>query len=309
MAKKKKVGKKKEVAVKKPTMCRKCKKREAHHIHHKDGNHKNNKKSNRQPLCTLCHAEEHGISPNVSELRFHLVHYERVQQLRIMISNNICAYDRIDLMVPMELQEKQKEFVKLEKLYAKAVVNAVRNGSPHQKIRDWLLSIRGISELLTAKLLAVIEPEKMPTVSSLWHYAGYGGPGDVRKKGKKSCWNASLKRACYQVGDSFIKQRTPKYRDVYDTEKAKQLVVCEPLHPKGVGIKAHADMRARRKMVKEFLKDLWIEFNGGGEPKAERNPFINSSPFPKIKREGPSEASNPKRRSPSPLTNKGKKGA
>ena len=73
----------------KMVMCERCKEREAHHVHHKDHNHKNNKPSNRENLCTLCHGEEHGISPKVSELRFHLVHYERAQQLRIMISNNI----------------------------------------------------------------------------------------------------------------------------------------------------------------------------------------------------------------------------
>ena len=175
-------------------------------------------------------------------------------------------------------------------------------------VRDWLLSIRGISELLTAKLLAVIDPGRMPTVSSLWHYAGYA-PNDVKKKGNKSKWNHGLKKACYQVGDSFIKKRTPKYRDIYDTEKAKQLVVCEPLHPKGVGIKAHADMRARRKMVKEFLKDLWIEFNGDGEPYQNSIPCSISSSSSEIKREGPSLRSEPHYPSPSLLIDNGNDGA
>lgn len=286
MAKKKVATRKKKAAAKKPVMCKICKEREAHHIHHKDGNHKNNKKANRQPACTLCHGIEHGISPNVSELRFQVTQYERVQQLRIMIGNNILSYDRIDLIVPPELQAKQKEFEGLEKVYAKAVVNVVRNGSPHPKVRDWLLGIKGISGLLTAKLLALIDPAKMPTVSSLWHYAGYGGPDDVRKKGKKSAWNHSLKKAIYQVGDSFIKQRTPKYRDIYDTEKARQLVLVESLHPKGTGIKGHADMRARRKMNQEFMKDLWVQFNGDGEPIHCSDPTEASSPSAEIKSGG-----------------------
>ncbi|GAF87822.1 unnamed protein product [marine sediment metagenome] len=248
---------------KKVAMCERCGEREVHHLHHKDRNHKNNKESNKEYLCTLCHGIEHGISPAVSELRFHLVHYERVQQLRIMISNNITAYSRIEMVVPEELQEKQKEFEKLEKAYAKTVVGAVKNGSPHPEIRDWLLSIKGIGELLAAKLLAVIDPEKMPMVASLWHFAGYA-PEDVKRKGKKSAWNQGLKKAIYQIGDSFIKQRTPKYRKVYDVEKARQIEIVTPLHPKGLGIKAHADMRARRKMVKEFMKDLWVEWKEGG---------------------------------------------
>ncbi|GAG78088.1 unnamed protein product, partial [marine sediment metagenome] len=27
----------------------------------------------------------------------------------------------------------------------------------------------------------------------------------------------------YRIGDCFVKQRTPKYRDIYDREKEKQL--------------------------------------------------------------------------------------
>ena len=71
----------------------------------------------------------------------------------------------------------------------------------------------------------------------------------------------------YRIGDCFIKCRTPKYRDIYDREKAKQLKLGAwdetkkkmdnkevDGSPQSLG---HADNRARRKMVKHFLVDFY----------------------------------------------------
>jgi len=88
----------------------------------------------------------------------------------------------------------------------------------------------------------------------------------------------------WKIADSFVKQRTPIYRDVYDETKVKENIkLCNPLEDpkncpqytecakrlkmkasrlgrasKKLPCKKHIDNRARRKMVKRFLSDLWL---------------------------------------------------
>ena len=74
-------------------------------------------------------------------------------------------------------------------------------------------------------------------------------PESKKKKGEKANWNQKLKSHCYQLVDCFIKQRTPKYREIYDKEKDKQI-------KNGIK-KGHAHNRAIRKVAKVFLRDLF----------------------------------------------------
>lgn len=76
-------------------------------------------------------------------------------------------------------------------------------------------------------------------------------------------FNKTLKATLYVVADGFIKQQTPHYTDIYYAEKMRQ----RELHPEKVKVgnrvdfsDAHIDNRGRRKMIKEFLKDLWVEW-------------------------------------------------
>lgn len=76
-------------------------------------------------------------------------------------------------------------------------------------------------------------------------------------------FNKTLKATLYVVADGFIKQQTPHYTDVYYAEKKRQ----RELHPdeKKVGSRTdfsdmHLHRRAMRKMIKEFLKDLWVNW-------------------------------------------------
>ena len=56
------------------------------------------------------------------------------------------------------------------------------------------------------------------------------------------------------LADSFIRQRTPVYRGMYDDEKDRQTKRVDENKPKN---KMHAHLRAKRKMVKLFLSHLW----------------------------------------------------
>jgi hypothetical protein len=143
--------------------------------------------------------------------------------------------------------------------------------------------------LLAGKIIAMVDISKSPTISSLWSYAGQA-PNSKKIKGEKANWNQELKMVCYQISDSFVKKRTPKYREIYDAEKKKQLALLESAKTMKKSIitlqtndleveeepgveckpsttcspptsKMHCERRARRKAVKEFLKDYWLETN------------------------------------------------
>lgn len=143
---------------------------------------------------------------------------------------------------------------------------------------DWLKSVKGISTLNTANLLQYFGYcEKAKHCSSLWKYAGlHVINGKAPKlsmygKGKEVetglDYNPKLRTLLYRIGDCFIKQRTPKYRDIYDKEKARQFKIGNYDEKKNVmrnkdvegspQSKGHADNRARRKMIKEFLKEYY----------------------------------------------------
>jgi hypothetical protein len=180
----------------------------------------------------------------------------------------------------------------IKKDLAKVLAN---NGSLAGPVWEWITSIKGLGAgLLPAQLLAQIDDiGNSPTVSALWRFCGYAvfdGKAEKGKKGEKSHYNRRLKGVCYVIADTFIKQQTPGYVDIYYNEKARQralhpVAVCrecgiecdvkEKKH-KGEIIKsyvcpnnskhvknftdAHIHYRAIRKMMKAFLRDLWIEW-------------------------------------------------
>ena len=223
--------------------------KESHHIHHKDGNHKNNEKNNLQRLCTLCHSKIHGIEPKLSELKKRITYFNKVQKARLAIELSIKSFSRIELEVPKEVKKELDNLIKLENKYEKSI-NQFFKENPTD-IYKWLISIKGIGNILAGKLLSEIDWNKTLKYSSLWKYAGFA-PESKKIKGNKANWNHRLKSYCYQLVDCFIKHRTPKYRELYDKEKVKQI-------EKGIK-KGHAHNRAIRKVAKIFLRDWFLQW-------------------------------------------------
>lgn len=147
---------------------------------------------------------------------------------------------------------------------------------------DWVTSIKGLgSGSLAAQLLSQIDDVKnFETVSKLWRFAGlavFDGKAEKNSRGEKSHFNNKLKGICFNIADMFIKHQTPGYVDIYYAEKER----LRGLHPdvmcrdcnlpwadcqhkkthKRMYNDGHIHTMAWRKMVKEFLKDLWIEWN------------------------------------------------
>lgn len=82
----------------------------------------------------------------------------------------------------------------------------------------------------------------------------------ARKAGYNSYWNPKLKMHCWKIGEQFVKTKG-FYRDLYDKYKAYE----QQLHPKEVKVgnktlytKGHIHARAKRKVVKVFLANLWM---------------------------------------------------
>ena len=186
----------------------------------------------------------------------------------------------------VKLNKDEQEYVdQLMKL----LNNAIKKESEYKRLmqcyieqepiyKEFLKDIKGISTLNTANLLQYFGYcENAKHASSLWKFCGlhvingkapklsmYGKGKDVETG---LDYNPKLRTLMYRIGDCFIKQRTIKYRDIYDTEKERQLkmggwdIEKKKMHNKDVeGMPqslGHADNRARRKMVKHFLVDYY----------------------------------------------------
>jgi len=124
----------------------------------------------------------------------------------------------------------------------------------------WLSKIRGISSILGSNLIKNFGYcENYQYVSSVWRHCGLDPDGAKgRKKGEKISYNPKLKTLAWKIGDSFIKQRTPIYRKIYDNEKIRQLELTNNGAENAPKNKLHADLRARRKMVKIFLQHYYL---------------------------------------------------
>lgn len=147
--------------------------------------------------------------------------------------------------------------------------NMVNEGSMVGPIWKWVTSIRGLGEGgLAAQLIAQIDDiDQCPTVASLWRFAGFAvieGKAEKNQKGEKSKFNRKLKGVCFNIADQFIKQQTPGYVDIYYAEKERQRAMYPEAIKNGNGKKiytdAHIHNRAWRKMIKAFLRNLWIEW-------------------------------------------------
>jgi hypothetical protein len=129
---------------------------------------------------------------------------------------------------------------------------------------EFLGNVRGIGQVLSANLIKEFGYcEKYQYVSSLWKHCGLdvvNGKAPKRKKGETINYNPRLRTMMWKVGDQFIKQRTPYYRDIYDKEKERQLKIMEE-NPEGEGSpqnKMHCHLRAIRKAEKIFLEHYFV---------------------------------------------------
>lgn len=123
---------------------------------------------------------------------------------------------------------------------------------------QFLIYIRGIGPVLGSNLMRYIGYcERFDTVSKLWAYCGLpvkDGHAIKLEKGQTIHFNPQLRVLCWKIGTSFVKKRTPFFRQEYDRYKAKELARTDENKPKRP---LHAELRARRYIAKKFLQLYW----------------------------------------------------
>ena len=89
---------------------------------------------------------------------------------------------------------------------------------------DWFSCIKGVGRENIAKVVALIDITKAPTISSLWMFAGFA-PGEngkamKRVKGQKLRYNSQLRSMCWRLAVS-LKRVKGKFYQYYIQEKDK----------------------------------------------------------------------------------------
>lgn len=175
------------------------------------------------------------------------------QRHRIQMGNRIAAVEQERSQVDVTIIRHYAEvFEALEADAAALIADSIKD----HPVWPWLEAVKGIGPGLAGALLAPIDIKRAEKVSSLWCYAGQGlrdGQRDRPTKGERLPYNADLKRTCYLIATSFLRANSP-YRREYDEAKA-DYIANRPDWTLG-----HADMAARRKMIKLFLSHLWTMY-------------------------------------------------
>jgi len=175
-------------------------------------------------------------------------------------------YDYI--MKVLELAEKS---IAMEGMYRNLMMAYINEEDMWNR---FLSKVRGLGAVLSANLIKNFGYcERYDKVSSLWRHCGYhviSGKAPRRVRGEDIDFSPKLRTLCWKVADSFIKQNSPVYRQIYDGEKRKQLAnrypkgelfqrYSKPYVEEDIQLKLiHAHNRALRKMVKIFLQHYWI---------------------------------------------------
>lgn len=123
---------------------------------------------------------------------------------------------------------------------------------------DFLQDVEGIGHILAGGLIAWIgDIGRFATISKLWAYSGLHcdeeGKAVVRKTGEQTNWNVKLKTHLWKIGESFVKSKG-RYRGLYDKYRERE----DKEHPELS--KLHRYNRAKRKVVKIFLSNLWVRW-------------------------------------------------
>jgi len=183
--------------------------------------------------------------------------YYDIQKIRIEAENQVRS-------IKQEKSEGNVDFIRTSiinklKVIEKDIIKQSKEAlKGYSLYTEWLKDVKGVGPVLAMGLIAYIgDPTRFKDPSHLWAYAGLhviDGKAAKRAKGQKSNWNTKLKTLCWLVGESFVKQKNSKYRDLYDQLRA----FYNEKYPKES--KGHQYAMAKRKVVKIFLVHLWSEW-------------------------------------------------
>ncbi len=159
----------------------------------------------------------------------------------------------------------------------------------HHPLGAWVKATTGIGLKQGARLLAATHDpywnglhDRPRLVSELWSYCGLrGDQPTVRQRGVVSNWSSDAKMRVFLVAESCMKNRNSPYRSVYDEGRlryaeATHVGDCKRCGPSGKPALAgsalsdgHKHARAMRLVMKEILRDLWLEGRALHHPELE----------------------------------------
>jgi len=203
--------------------------------------------------------------------------YYDVQDVRIRTFNRLRQLGEIEGVDPIALKKLERELNREVERWLK--------GIPIWE--KFLKQVRGVGAILAGGIIGWFDPSKTKHVSGFWRYCGLhvvDGEAVRRMKGAKMDFNPKLRALMWKLTQSFIRNRNPDYFPIYEQAKLEENIKLKyPLEDprncpkyeecikrlkgraKRLGrkikkppCKLHIDLRARRKMAKQFLLDLWV---------------------------------------------------
>lgn len=204
-------------------------------------------------------------------------YYQAKVKMHVRLMNQLGAMKRSHLASDEEIDAFGAPIVKTMKDAEKKIINEAAALLPTMSIwTTWLSKVRGIADTLGIQLVAHIQPvSDFANVAKLWAWTGYkvvDGVAVRRKRGEKAKWDHALKKVCYQVAVSFVKNGGA-YRELYDlyrkTDKAKHPKKVLMLDKSGQPLldrnkekrylysDGHLHARGLRYIAKIFLSHLW----------------------------------------------------
>jgi hypothetical protein len=138
-------------------------------------------------------------SLGVREARYLVDTYYVLQDYRIAASNQGRA--SVEGAEPMEVIAWLLTQMETLENQIRSVLDVWGKAQP---MGQWSRAVCGIGPVITAGLLANIDITRAPTVGHIWSFAGLN-PERRWEKGQKRPFNASLKRLCWLMGESFVK--------------------------------------------------------------------------------------------------------
>lgn len=195
----------------------------------------------------------------VEEARYFVDVYYSMQNYRIAAANQQRA---------LTTTGEPSEFVAWFNGQLDTLENQIRTlldkWSAAQPMGEWSRNVIGIGPVIAAGLLAHLDVKRAPTAGAVWRFAGLD-PTAKWLKGQKRPWNASLKRLCWLIGESFVKvsgNKRDQYGKLYLERKAYETAKNE----KGDYAEQAAAALARMKNKRERRA---VDVPDGTEPPAD----------------------------------------
>ena len=223
---------------------------------------------------------------SVADIHSRIAHQARllwdIQKLRIAVQNRKDAIIRDGL--PEEWTVMHQDVSDVLKKQESAVDRQLAKIVREHFMADWIEACPGLGYGGFGRIIGVTGSlDNFANVAKLWKFMGLhveNGTAPKRRRGHVSGWSTQGRVVAHQIGDAIVKLGRGKYRELYDTRKAKMLGLPRKA-PSGCpmgqehrdksgnvlqcvkeeGTSAHLHNDALRVAIKEMLKDLWVEWH------------------------------------------------